>query len=55
VAELDLDNRDELLQRINQIGCQALITTTEDISTKQYPGCAFIRVESGDIRTVHLP
>lgn len=54
VAELDLDNRDKLLQRIKQIGCQALITTTEEISNERYPGCAIIRVDSGDIRTINL-
>lgn len=54
VAELDVDNRDKLLQRIKQIGCQALITTTEEISNERYPGCVIIRVDSGDIRTTNL-
>lgn len=55
VAELDLENRDKLLQRIIQIGCQALITTTDDIRSSRYPGCAIIRVDSGEIETVQLP
>ncbi|WP_275098844.1 DNA replication/repair protein RecF [Sedimenticola hydrogenitrophicus] len=49
VAELDAENRDRLLRRINQIGCQAFITATDrpgevgDIEMNE------IRIESGTV------
>lgn len=47
VAELDLENRKRLLDRIHQSGCQAFITSTDALDVSRYPDACQYVIENG--------
>lgn len=50
VAELDHENRHRLVDRINQLGCQAFITSTDELGVANFPDKRVIRIEHGRIK-----